>query len=123
MRVDTNDLRISEMMQMQRELWEKHKDKWSPMEPAYGRNSILWMMEELGEVIAIIKKKEENSIMEDATVRSCFVEELADVYMYFNDVMLRYGVTPDEISFAYLKKHCKNMGRDFEAEHNNYLRT
>ena len=116
------DLKFSEMMSMQRELWEKHKDEWSPMEPEYGRNSILWMIEEVGEVISIIKKREEKAIMQNAEVRSAFVEELADVCMYLNDAMLRFGVTPDEISTAYLKKHHKNMGRDFDHEYDDYLR-
>ncbi|HBM81615.1 MAG TPA: nucleotide pyrophosphohydrolase [Clostridiaceae bacterium] len=116
------DLKISEMMSQQRELWEKYKDKWSPMEPPYGRDSILWMIEELGEVIAIIKKRGETAIMEDVKVRSAFVEEFADVLMYLTDAMLRYGVTPDEISSAYVSKHNKNMVRDFDREHSRYLK-
>ena len=56
-----SDLKLSEMMAMQKELWEKYRDSWSPMEPLYARNSILWMIEELGEVIAIIKKAGRNS--------------------------------------------------------------
>lgn len=38
--------------------------RWSPMEPKYGRDSLLWMIEEIGEVIAIVKKKKEYEIME-----------------------------------------------------------
>lgn len=44
------DINISEMMEMQKELWEIHKDKWSPMEAKYGRNFLLWMIEEMGEL-------------------------------------------------------------------------
>ena len=51
------DIKISDMMRMQMNLWEQHKDTWSPMEAKFGRNFILWMMEEMGECIAIIKKK------------------------------------------------------------------
>ena len=51
-----SDIKISDMMKMQMALYEKHKDTWSPMEAQYGRNFILWMMEEVGEVISIIKK-------------------------------------------------------------------
>lgn len=51
------DLKISDMMQLQRELFEPHKEKWHPMEPEYGRDFILYMMEEVGETIAILKKK------------------------------------------------------------------
>lgn len=49
------DIKISDMMRMQVNLWEQHKDTWSPMEAKFGRNFILWMMEEMGECIAIIK--------------------------------------------------------------------
>lgn len=110
-------LSIERMMQMQTALWEKHRDSWSPMEPAYGKNFILWMMEEVGEVIAIIKKKGSEDIMQDPAVRSHFVEELSDVLMYYFDTLLRYGVTPQEISEAYCAKHSRNMGRDYEKEY------
>lgn len=116
------DLRISDMLQMQRALWEKYKEKWPPLAPEYARNSILWMIEELGEVIAIIKKRGEADIISDEDLRKAFTTELADVLMYFNDVLLRYQVTPEEISEAYAKKHAANMGRDFEQEHRNYLK-
>lgn len=31
------DLRFSDMMKMQYELWEKHKDEWTPLEPQFAR--------------------------------------------------------------------------------------
>lgn len=117
-----SDLRISDMQRMQLELWERYKDKWSPLTPEYARESILWMIEELGEVIAIIKKRGEKDIMTDSDLREKFVEELADVYMYFNDILLRFGVSPEEISDAYVRKFEKNMKRDFDKEHSNYLK-
>ena len=43
--------------------------------------------------------------------------EMADVLMYYNDVLLRYHVTPEEISEAYRKKHNLNMARDYEQEY------
>lgn len=118
-----DNIKISDMMDMQMELWEQHKDKWSPMEAEYGRNFILWMMEEMGECIAIIKKKGDTAIMEEKSVRSAFVEELSDVLMYYFDILLRYGVTPEEISNAYIKKHNKNMGRDYQSEYENKYTT
>lgn len=111
------DLKISEMLSMQKELFEPHKDKWSPMEPEAGRNFLLFMVEEMGEAIAIIKKKGDRAIMDDENVRSAFCEEMADVLMYYNDTLLRYGITADEISGAYIKKHEKNMGRDYAGEY------
>lgn len=111
-----NDIKISEMMKMQMELWELHKDKWSPMEAKYGRNFLLWMIEEMGEVISVIKKKGDNAIMADRNIREHFVEEMSDVLMYYNDVLLRYNITPNEISSAYIKKHNKNMNRNYEKD-------
>ncbi len=111
------DLRISDMMKMQNILWEKNKNDWDPMEEKYARNSLLWMMEEVGEVIAIIKKKDDNAIMNNEDVRNKFVEEMCDVLMYYNDTLLRYNITADEISSAYIKKHDKNIKRNFKEEY------
>ncbi len=115
------DLTISDMMDMSYKLWEKHKDTWSPMEPNYGRNHILWMVEELGEVIAIIKKKKEDMIMNDSVVRENFVEELGDVLMYFIDVLNRFHISAEEFSSIYMKKFNKNMRRDYEKHYNEFL--
>ncbi len=41
------DLTISQMMQMQKALYERNKATWSPMEPEYGRDFILYMIEEI----------------------------------------------------------------------------
>lgn len=111
------DLSISQMMQMQKELFEPNRDKWSPMEPEFGKDFILYMVEEIGEVIAITKKKGGRAIVEDPNTREAFLEEMADVLMYYHDVLLRYHVTPEEISEAYRKKHDRNMGRNYTKEY------
>ena len=111
------DLSISQMMQMQKALFELHKDKWYPMEPEYGKDFILYMVEEIGEAIAVIKKKGSNAIMEDPAVREAFLSEMADVLMYYHDVLLRYHVTAEEISEAYTKKHGIDMARDYTREY------
>lgn len=111
------DLSISQMMQLQRELFEPHKDKWSPMEPEYGKDFILYMVEEIGEVISVVKKKGSIAIMEDPSVREAFLSEMADVLMYYNDILLRYHVTPEEISEAYAKKHDIDMARNYQKEY------
>ena len=112
-----SDLRISDMMKMQKELWELHKDSWSPLEAKYGRNSILWLIEEVGECIVVIKKQGDDAIMNDRSVRLSFIEELSDVLMYYTDTLLRYGITEEEISQAYINKHNRNMKRDYEREY------
>ena len=58
-----------------------------------------------------MKKHGDQSILCDADVRGHFVEEMCDVLMYFNDVMLCYNVSPQEIARAYREKHCRNMER------------
>ena len=111
------DLSISQMMQFQKELYERNKETWSPMEPEYGKDSILFMIEEIGEVIAIIKKKGSTSIVSDREIRANFLEEMADVLMYYHDALLRFHVTPEEISEAYFKKHSKNTKRNYIEEY------
>lgn len=111
------DLKISQMMQMQKALFEPHRDSWHPMEPAYGKDFLLYMVEEMGEVIAILKKKGCDAVVEDQEVRAAFLEEMADVLMYYNEVLLRFHVTPEEISEHYLRKHETNMGRNYTKEY------
>lgn len=112
-----DDLRISDMMEMQRTLWMLHKDAWPPIEPAYGKDFILYMMEEVGECIAILKKKGGDAVVNDPAVRAHFLEEASDVLMYFTGMLLHYHVTPEELSRAYVEKHKRNMGRDFSGEY------
>lgn len=111
------DLSISQMMQLQKELFEPHKDKWPPMEPEYGKDFILFMVEEIGEVISIVKKKGSGAIMEEEPVRQAFLSEMADVLMYYHDILLRYHVTPEEISAAFAEKHNFDMNRDYTREY------
>ena len=111
------DLSISRMMEMQAELFELHKDKWHPMEPEYGKDFILYMIEEVGECIAILKKKGSSSVMDDPAVRDAFLNEMADVLMYYHDILLRFHVTPEEISRAYTGKHNYDMRRNYESEY------
>lgn len=110
------DISFEEMLKMQRHLWEKNKDIWSPLEPEYGRNSILWMMAEVGEVIDIIKKCGETAIMTDESIKASFTEELCDVLMYFNDTLLKFNISSEDMATAYIKKHNKNMNRNFNEE-------
>lgn len=105
------DFSINEMQEMQRTLQEKYKNKWEPVSPEAGKNKLLWMIGEIGEVIDIIKKHGELKTSTDAKLRKDLVEELADVLMYYNDVMLCYGISADELKQIYTKKFEKNMNR------------
>lgn len=99
------------MQAIQRELQEKYKDKWRPLSPEIGKDTLLWLMSELGEVADVIKKKGSQKIMEDPEVREHFIEELVDVMMYFNDELICYDISIEELKRVYLKKHEKNMKR------------
>ena len=82
------DFSIGEMQKMQRILQEKYKRKWEPVDAATGRNKLLWMVGEIGEVIDIVKKNGGERAASDPALRAHLVEELADVLMYYNDVLL-----------------------------------
>jgi NTP pyrophosphatase (non-canonical NTP hydrolase) len=116
------DLKISELVAMQNALQNRMKDKWLQITPENGHFSLLWMFEEMGEIVAIIKKRGSKAIMDDDSVRSAFVEELSDALMYFVDLMTCYDVSPEELSEAFIAKHDINMKRDFVTEHKDYLK-
>ncbi len=105
------DLSFTEMQTLQRTLQERYKDKWLPVTPETGRSKLLWMLIEAGEAADVIKKQGDDAIMDEPGTRGHFIEELCDVLMYFNDVMLCYSVTPDELSAVYRDKHKTNMKR------------
>ena len=92
------DFGVNEMQEMQRALQDKYKNRWEPICPETGANKLLWMVGEIGEVIDIVKK-------------NGGIEEMADVLMYYNDVMLCYGITTEELKQAYMEKFEKNMKR------------
>lgn len=102
---------FKEMQEIQKELQEKYKHKWEPIGPENGKNKLLWLMIELGEIADIIKKDGDQKIIEDKDVRTHFIEEMCDVMMYFNDVMLCYDISVEELKQIYLEKHKRNMGR------------
>ena len=99
------------MQSMQKELQDKYKEKWERICPETGKNKFLRMIGEIGEVIDIIKKNGDKSAVADSSVREHLIEEMADVLMYYNDVMLCYGITEDELKQAYIEKFQKNMKR------------
>ena len=106
-----SDLTLTEMQNIQKQLQEKYKDKWEPISPARGKNQILWLMIELGEAADIIKKQGDQKIMEDEETRAHFIEEMCDVMMYYNDVLLCYDISVEELAEVYREKHRKNMER------------
>ena len=105
------DFSINEMQEMQKLLQEKYKDKWEPIGPETGKNKLLWMIGEIGEVIDIVKKNGGIKASVDVTLRQNLIEEMADVLMYYNDVMLCYGISAKELKQSYQSKFERNMKR------------
>ncbi len=106
-----SDFGINEMLEMQKQLQKKYKDKWGGLSPDVGQNQMLWMIGEIGEVIDIIKKNGGVKASTDNALRKDLIEELADVLMYYNDILLCYGITADELKQSYVNKFEKNMKR------------
>ena len=105
------DLRINEMLKMQRDLQNKYKDIWEKISPETGKNKLLWMVGEIGEVIDIVKKNGGEKASEIPDLRKQLTEELADVLMYYNDVLLCYGITAEELKQSYTDKFERNLKR------------
>lgn len=105
------DFSINEMQEMQRKLQDKYKDKWEQLSPEIGKNKMLWMIGEIGEVIDIVKKNGGKKASTDNELRKDLIEELADVLMYYNDILLCYGISADELKQIYTQKFEKNMSR------------
>ena len=105
------DFGMNEMQEMQRQLQDRYKEQWEAIGPETGKNKLLWMIGETGEVIDIVKKNGGTRAAEDPELRKHLVEEMADVLMYYNDVMLCYGITPEELKTAYTEKFENNMKR------------
>ena len=102
---------INEMKEMQRTLQEKYKEQWEGISPEVGKNKLLWMIGEVGEVIDIVKKQGDQKACQNEEVRKELIEELADVLMYYNDVLLCYDISSEELKSAYVNKFEKNMKR------------
>lgn len=115
------DLTFEDILRMQRAFQAAHAGEWAPLAPGHGRSSLLWLVEEIGEVASIIKKKGDAAIMESPAVRQAFTEELCDVLMYFGDLLLCYGLTGEDLSAAFRAKYARNMRRNYTDEYSEML--
>lgn len=114
-------LNVQDWMDIQNALQEKYKGVWEGNRPDTAQHHLLYAVEEIGEVSAIMKKRSPAAIVADDAVRQHFCEEMADVFMYLTDVLLCCGVTAAEFDAAYRAKADRNMRRDFPREHRQYL--
>jgi len=106
-----NDFTMNEMLEMQNALQEKYKDMWEPICAETGHNKLLWMIGEVGEVIDIVKKHGDEKACTAPDIRERLIEEMADVLMYYNDVLNCYGISAGELKKAYTEKFERNMSR------------
>ena len=113
---------VQDWMDIQIELQEKYKGIWEGNSPETAQHHLLYAVEEIGEVSAIMKKRSPQAVVRDAELRAHFCEEMADVFMYLTDVLLCCGVQPEEFEAAYREKMERNLNRDFPGEHRNYLK-
>ena len=104
-------LDFHDMQEMQQALQARYAGWWEPIDPEHGKNKILWLMAELGEAIQVVKRHSVQEVMTKGEVRHDLVEEMADVLMFYNDVLLCYGITPEELEEVYRAKHERNMTR------------
>lgn len=102
---------VEQMHYLQKQMHEKHKNKWQPNTLATGQDKLMWMLGEVGEVIDILKNATPETIVQTPELRAHFVEEMVDVLMYYNDVLLSFGISPQELEDAYRQKVDKNMTR------------
>ena len=104
-------LDMQDMQEMQQTLQKKYEGWWEPIDPEHGQNKLLWLLAELGEAVQVVKRHSPEEIAQPGQVHHDFVEELADVLMYFNDVLLCYHISPEEFAEVYRAKHERNMRR------------
>ena len=104
-------LDMNDMRDMQQALQARYAGWWEPVDPEHGKNKLLWMLAELGEAIQVVKRNPADDIAKPGAIRNEFVEEMADVLMYFNNVLLCYGITPAEFEEIYRVKHERNLNR------------
>ena len=104
-------LDFHDMQEMQQTLQARYAGWWEPIDPEHGKNKILWLMAELGEAIQVVKRHSPQEVMTKGEVRHDLVEEMVDVLMFYNDVLLCYGITPEELEEVYRAKHERNMNR------------
>ena len=110
------DLSVSDLLTLQ-DMQQAAHPEWGGIGPEMGDSKMLWLVSELGEVIDVMKKVSIDHLTEPGAPRSRLVEELADVAMYFHDVLNCYGISAEEFSQAYCRKAQKNLRRDYDKEH------
>lgn len=116
------DMTVRELMDIQQALQKKYEGIWEGDSPETAKHHLLYAVEEIGEVSAILKKRSPQAVAQDKDLRMKFCEEMADVFMYLTDTLLCCRVTAEEFQQAYREKADRNLKRDFVSEHREYLK-
>lgn len=115
--MEKNNISISEMKQMQLELFELHKNEWgNDMYPEAAKDHMLYMIEEIGESISIIKKKGIDEIMTNPIIRNNFITEMTDIARYYIEVLNRLNISAEEYTYCYRKKHEDCISRNYKEK-------
>ena len=77
--------------------------------PERGKVQLLWMIGKIGEVIDIIRKYSGDAASKEKEPRAHLIEEMIDVLMYYNDVILCYEISAEELKQSYISNFEKNM--------------
>ena len=59
----------------------------------------------------LVKKHVDFEAAHQEDIRKDLIEELADVLMYYNDILLCYDISSEELKTAYKEKFERNMKR------------
>lgn len=108
-----NNLSISDLMQMQWALHNLNEEWRKAISPQHGSRHLFLMMEEIGELSSIIKKRGDVAIMDNPQVRAAFIEEASDILAYLTNTLLCYKISPSEWSQSIQQKNQKNLKRNW----------
>ena len=84
------------------------RDKIPELIESDGRKCVTHILSEK-EYIAALETKLDEEVEEYQVDKN--LEEMADVLMYYNDVLLCYGISAEELKQSYSEKYKKNMER------------
>lgn len=102
---------FEEILSLQRKLEDKYEEDWGKLTPEMGKEKLLYLYGELGEVGDVIKKNGCDKVLAAGPIRDHLLEETADCLMYLADFMLCYHISADELGEAFRKKLEINMNR------------
>ena len=103
-----NNFGINEMQEMQKALRDKYKDRWGELTPEVGKNQLLWMVGEIGEVIDIVKKHLAQGHELD---KDRILGELGDIAWYLAEAATALDMDLEDVLQANIDKLKKRRER------------